>query len=417
MPSKELIALALQFKKEKLWKKIFDSEIFALTLSNGQIGYCSISGRYGTHFSLTLYYKGDSLDNLRCFAKPQSKSREGNALEKLERMSLRDCLQISLENKSELSDVELIPLYTYAQENGIEFRGRSAFPKFWHFIPRQNPTHILTQEETDFLCQALRASLAVSKQLETFKPTQCGFSQNYEPNTRIPFLQLETNGHYIWGTLELPPTQPINLPSPTLSDELLAARIKRKKITSDVIAVELNIFPTLVYDDDAPDDDVPIYPYFLVVYNTTTDEILPTPFARFLENNEELIDGLAQFFLENRKPRLIIVRDQRTRIYLENFAKQLKIPLEKRDQIPIMDIVIDYITQGFNNYDVDEADKEMDTSTLPMDEFFDLDEITMARLPQYLWEKLVAMDDMALLPQELSYRIQKISKIRSHRVD
>ena len=47
MPTETLYDIALQYKKTKLWKQLCDTELFALKLSNGEIGYCSVMGRAG----------------------------------------------------------------------------------------------------------------------------------------------------------------------------------------------------------------------------------------------------------------------------------------------------------------------------------------------------------------------------------
>ena len=50
-----LYETAFRFKSEKLWKKLYDNQIFAVQLSNGEIGYCTIMGALGEHLALGLY--------------------------------------------------------------------------------------------------------------------------------------------------------------------------------------------------------------------------------------------------------------------------------------------------------------------------------------------------------------------------
>ena len=54
MFSDKLFELAFIYKKTKLWKMLWDSEIFAVSLPNGEIGYCCVMGAIGEHGALAL---------------------------------------------------------------------------------------------------------------------------------------------------------------------------------------------------------------------------------------------------------------------------------------------------------------------------------------------------------------------------
>ena len=47
MISDKLFALAFEYKKTKLWNHLSDTQVFALELSGGRVGYISIMGRAG----------------------------------------------------------------------------------------------------------------------------------------------------------------------------------------------------------------------------------------------------------------------------------------------------------------------------------------------------------------------------------
>ena len=50
-----LYRLAFAYKKTKLWKKLSDGQLFAVALSDGETGYCSVMGALGEHIALALY--------------------------------------------------------------------------------------------------------------------------------------------------------------------------------------------------------------------------------------------------------------------------------------------------------------------------------------------------------------------------
>ena len=46
MATEKMYELALRFYNAKLWDLMYDDELFAVGLSDGEIGYCSIMGEY-----------------------------------------------------------------------------------------------------------------------------------------------------------------------------------------------------------------------------------------------------------------------------------------------------------------------------------------------------------------------------------
>ena len=58
---KEYLDLAYAFRKSKIWKKIYEEELFAVRLPKArgkkkdEIGYCVIMGRNGEHLCLAVY--------------------------------------------------------------------------------------------------------------------------------------------------------------------------------------------------------------------------------------------------------------------------------------------------------------------------------------------------------------------------
>ena len=60
-----LYELAFALRKAKPWKTLFDSELFALSLPNGETGYCSVMGFLGEHLAIALYVGNHGLDCYR----------------------------------------------------------------------------------------------------------------------------------------------------------------------------------------------------------------------------------------------------------------------------------------------------------------------------------------------------------------
>ena len=49
MTRDDLYQAAFEYKRTKLWKKLWDNDIFALRLSDGRIGYINVMGRLGEY--------------------------------------------------------------------------------------------------------------------------------------------------------------------------------------------------------------------------------------------------------------------------------------------------------------------------------------------------------------------------------
>ena len=105
MISDKLYALAFEYKKTKLWNILKETEVFAVKMSDGKIGYISIMGIKGEHCALGLYVGEEGFDSFRMmmniseFIMPIEDSREMFLQQK--------CLQCVFESKDMLSKEEI----------------------------------------------------------------------------------------------------------------------------------------------------------------------------------------------------------------------------------------------------------------------------------------------------------------------
>lgn len=103
----ELYELAFAFRDTKLWNRLYEDELFAIPLPNGETGYCSVMGRAGEHFALAVY---PGKQGLRSFQRIQeAEDAIGwfglmDPLKMQEHMLSLRCVQCSLENKDMLPD-------------------------------------------------------------------------------------------------------------------------------------------------------------------------------------------------------------------------------------------------------------------------------------------------------------------------
>ena len=124
----KLYEAAFRYKKAKIWKKMWDSDVFAVKLSNGEIGYVSIMGRNGEYNALGLYIGKEGFESYRLMANINRYS--GSEFRDRELLLQQKCLQAALENKGDLLPEEVEETRAYAKKNGIRLSGKNAFPQF-----------------------------------------------------------------------------------------------------------------------------------------------------------------------------------------------------------------------------------------------------------------------------------------------
>ncbi|MDE7245689.1 MAG: hypothetical protein K2O18_17190, partial [Oscillospiraceae bacterium] len=152
MISEKLFEAAFLYKKTKLWKSLLDTEIFAVRLPDGEIGYCSVMGFLGEHCALGLYTGDRGCQSFwTAMNGPELPDLTGFMLS-------QDCMQCAFEAKDELAKEEAEAVRRYARAHQISLRGRNAFPHFIRFRPNCLPWFLKDKLEQTYLCEALCAA-------------------------------------------------------------------------------------------------------------------------------------------------------------------------------------------------------------------------------------------------------------------
>lgn len=325
-----LYELAFACRKAKLWKILTDSEIFALSLPDGETGYCCVTGLAGEHLSLALYTGDEGLDNLRILF--DLHESEINPLRAQEMMLSQNCLQCSFESRDELSPEELSGVRAYARAHGITLRGANAFPQFVRYRASHVPTPAAGDEDAARLCALLEASLAVSEKLRDMPRETLGFLEAPPYDRAVPLL-VPSDGGYVWSTRPLPARQPFTYPEPLWTDEILTVKLKKKKPRGlwlcDVMMLPM---PAMDHSEDVA------FPYSLLVVDADKGEAQSmNAVMDYTEGAGALLHELAEQMLESGVPEEIQVVDQRTCCLLKNLAAALQIRLTLQDENELLE--------------------------------------------------------------------------------
>ena len=403
MYSEHLYSLAFAVRKTKLWKTLYDNELFAVSMSNGEIGYCSVMGALGEHLALALYIGSEGLDSYRLFQ--EANYMEMNVLKTQEFMLSQVCLQCSFESKEELSSKELDAVRKYAAKHQIALRGANAFPQFMRYQAAHYPWPVSREVDEELVSEMLEAALEVSAKLKEEKKIELGFSEGPAYDRSVPLLAPVGDG-FKWSLHPLPPKQPVSYPMPVLRDELLMMRLKKTKRSSSW-ACDVVMTPEPVAPEDG---SAPVFPYMLLVANCETGLVLPTDVVTNYEDGADaLVRAVGNRMLEEGIPKRICVVDDRTYALLKNIAGALKIKVVRQRENSLLDALEEDLLHYCSSQGIDGGD---DSANDFFEMLMSLDDDTLLSIPNELWHQLQALEQQGLLTDDIAMRIRSLSKVK-----
>ncbi len=399
-----LYELAFAFRKQKLWKTLHDGELFAITLPNGETGYCSVMGWMGEHLALALYVGRLGLDSYR---RMQEAGSGGLIpLKVQEELLSQACLQCAFESKDGMYPQELHAVRGYAAAHGIALRGANAFPQFVAYRPGYCPWPVSDEGDMALLAAALEAALAVGEMLRRTDKAELGFQGGPAYGRSVPLLTRCGEG-FSWGVQPLPERQPVRYPEPVLKDELLMLRLRKSGKRSGVWVCDVVMLLQAAAEDEV---SVPFFPYTLLAADCDTGMGLSTTaVADYAGGAEELLQALGKQMLEHGVPRQIQVVDARTQSLLKNLAAALKIRLVLQSE----NALLEELEEDFFNYFDDETQEPTEEE---IEEFYDvlmkLDDDDFLSMPDELWSQLCSLERQGLLEGDVAKRLRGLSKWR-----
>ena len=310
---------AFRFKSLKLWKKLHDNQIFAVQLSNGEIGYCTVMGALGQHLALGLYI-GE--EGYRTYYKIADITGDTSESDYFEHSMSQNCLQCSFENKDNMPDAEISSVQAYVKAHNMHLRGANSFPSMICMKPYQMPWFIKDEKDYVLLEEALKAGIEVAEKLKSHNPEELGFSIFSD---EIPLLVPEKDG-FIWKSCHVPEIMPEVFASPVLSDELTEQIKALKKVNK----LECKIIHIRKPVQDSPEEP-PYFPAMLLALETRNDRFLKNqPVKQYAGNESAVLEDFAlNLIAAKRVPKSISVVDNRTEALLSKFCEVCDIKLNR----------------------------------------------------------------------------------------
>lgn len=155
-----LYAAAQKIKEIEPWDMMYEDELFAVqNPETGEIGYVSVMGAAGEHFSVAAYL---GTQGIHGFFSIQEMAMEDEFSPEVA-LSVPQ-LQASFEDRATLEDQDRAVI----KQLGLKFRGANEWPMFRSYRPGFQPW-LLEPEEARFLTHVLEQTVEVMTQLEALE--------------------------------------------------------------------------------------------------------------------------------------------------------------------------------------------------------------------------------------------------------
>lgn len=333
----ELLEASFRYRSDKLWKKLKDSDIFAVKLFDGQLGYCSVMGELGECIALALYIGNDGW---RCLNNIMN--ADYNAVPFAVLIS-QSCLQLELTNKCNIPDDIAESVKEYAKEHNINLKGKNTYPNFPKFQSYYAPWVITEQKDFQYILEAVRAAAEVSDKLKNSRKINLGFDLG---DSRIPLLT-PTDSGYKWTIITAPEVQPEEFPAPEMRNDVLAGRIRKLKKHG---TWEYRHFIT---SDPVPDEKRKLFIYPSLVITTIPEKRkswIINNHGFFPDEAENIVFKFGSKLLEYGScPETILTHGERSVALLSDFCKKCGIKLMETDSFEMIDDILNGILHKRSN--------------------------------------------------------------------
>lgn len=432
MATDKMYESAFRYKQTKLWKSLLDTEIFAVRLSDGEIGYCCVMGLLGEHISLAVYVGNEGFQSFRELAfrrEPDFSDAEFSPSIFDAAWAFRQvCLQCSFENRDELDEWGAEEVRRYARAHKIQLRGAHSFPDFSKYMRYRMPSDIETPEDERRICEALDAATALAELLKTKSKADIGLVSVTEDTETLPLLIPGKDG-YTLTSVEVPEPWEEDWPEPVEVDAERVAEL-RKLRKKGVYACEVIRLPGMLggkdednYEDEDDEEEAPYFPAILLCVDTKSGASVGTvPVADYENHPEALRDAFIQALIDNGVcPRAIKARDEQARVLLSDLCVKAGILLSVDEHLPALDEAKEELMNMLQNdddfFDDEEDDEDGDDVTdmdeaisFVMDEMMRMSDRELRTLPHEVVRQILDMAPFGFVPKELQLRLRRLFK-------
>ena len=331
----DMLDAAFRYRKAEVWKQMYSDDIFAVKLSNGEIGYCSVMGNGGEHFALGLY-RGDS--GLKTFV--SSLGFEGmSSIVMMEHSLMFDCINCDFMNVKDIRPEVKAVIKDYAARNGVKIQRPHGWPDFTRHKPFYAPWCINDASEAKLIVEALDAALALGS---IVKSGQLSFpySNGRTPTlldwrrggVRVPLLVPDGKGGYSLSETVSPAVGDFSYKDYPFENDIIAGKVKSMPSTDVTLFCRWSYMPMPFYSDD--EDETPVYQPIMMVIDSKNHDMNPIIPDVDSISASQLLCTFANGFTKTYggRPDEIIIDTPLSYSFLHDFCERCGIRLTVRNE-------------------------------------------------------------------------------------
>jgi len=326
-----LYELAFAYKKSKLWKRLWDTDVFAVERESGELAYTCVMGRLGEHCGVSAYTAEEFASYYRLLDTVESGVPEDQPSDMLSAMLVQKCSQLSFQDGDLLSPDEIEDVRAYVKAHGIRLSGKRAWPQFERYLPHHLPWYMTDRDDQERLADVLEACIALGGILAGHKaPAELGFSDiRREDVSDVPLMRKIDGAYVLHSFVPLPERMEEQFPEGPVPDPAMVRKLK-SRFKKGALLCEIFWIPTPVQDDPG---EAPCFPAVLMAVQEHNGMVLPaTPVRDADHDQKELLGHFLNALSELKNlPKVWKVQDMRTCSFLKPAAESLGVKLELCD--------------------------------------------------------------------------------------
>ncbi|SCY13988.1 DUF7309 domain-containing protein [Butyrivibrio sp. INlla14] len=397
----QLYETAFRYKKAGLWKTLWDSEVFAIKLKSGEIGYISIMGKSGEHNALGLYVGDEAfgsfrlLQGLNWHEMPDYKFHEALLQQK--------CLQMALESKDNFIPEELKEVRAYCKANRLRPSGKNAYPQFVKYEPNYHPWKVQSQEDMEALNEAMEASILMAEAVKELDPEVMGIISVDETVDEVPLFEVKGKYLHTIGLIPLPYRQEEKYEYITATNEVSIAAVKKLKQQG---IWETEFLRMLEPVQNNP-EETPHYPALLLCAENKSGYMLPVPIVEYVERNpQQLVEEFAKAWkMQGICPKEVRCRDERTFAMIKDFCEKVgaKVRIYTKE-MPALDDAEQALFDKSLGRDPEEAIHQLEQV---IDEILGMSDEELRLMPKPMMDELKLLIEHEIFPEEIAQELRE----------
>lgn len=392
----ELIKLAFQYRETKLWKKLWDNQLFGLELSDGQQVSISIMGGMGILNGVAIYVGEDGLYS---YLAAQNTVEENLS----ELLMLQNRLEISLVERKELDDEEAKTVMSVKKQHKIRVSGKNAWPLILKYESYKMPWKVKDTEDIRIIDEVLNKLIEIANIVKILDEEKVGkiFPDSHNKKS-IPIIDTVKGNVKKIGSIMLPKYQGPKYEVADSVNELKIQKVKQSKTSANLVC-DFMMLPEPIQDEP---NQPPYFPFMLNVLDNNEGLVYGGPLVKeYFNHANHIADQFLDIFIDNKiKPEAIRVMNRQTLLLVNKVAEKLGVSIYLEDYNEVYEAFITDFYAHFMNEEMDDSIMENKEMLLILYQMSDSEFLGLPPMFINTLKEVMRLDE---LPQELMQEFKR----------